>query len=272
MAQRLRITARYSSPRVCSILVEIAISICAPPKHKQTWTCTKRMNARNVEQNSALGKNFKHKGKKKPCNPLLDKQETDDQFRCKRCGQGFSQAASMYCHMKKACKLRLSERVGELKDCIIKIQEQRIEELKATRDYTERKNPLADAEARTEETKNSHHKKLPAALRNAVWNKYIGPKMGEGMCFCCNLEPILRSNYECGHVQSRSKGGNDKLDNLRPVCSCCNKSMGAKNMIDFADECGFTMREVSSIIPNSRPVRDKSSKMSNAVSEDLYPV
>lgn len=86
--------------------------------------------------------------------------------------------------------------------------------------------------------------KLPAALRNAVWNEYIGSGEGKGICFCCGLEPILRSNYECGHVVSKAKGGNDRLDNLRPVCGMCNKSMGVKNMIEFANECGFSACKV----------------------------
>src|SRR5207248_595719 len=87
--------------------------------------------------------------------------------------------------------------------------------------------------------------KLPAALRNATWNEYVGPQMGQAMCFCCGCEPILRSNYECGHVVARAKGGPDILSNLRPVCSTCNTSMGTRNMIEFAKECGFIKTLVS---------------------------
>lgn len=86
--------------------------------------------------------------------------------------------------------------------------------------------------------------KLSAALRNAVWNEYIGSGEGKGVCFCCGLEPLLRSNYECGHVVSKAKGGLDQLNNLRPVCGMCNKSMGVKNMIEFANENGFTSCKV----------------------------
>ena len=48
------------------------------------------------------------------------------------------------------------------------------------------------------------------------------------MCFCCNVEPITFANFECGHVQSGVNGGDDKIQNLRPICSLCNKSMGKK--------------------------------------------
>lgn len=82
--------------------------------------------------------------------------------------------------------------------------------------------------------------KLPVALRNAVWSEYIGAEVGSAKCFCCGREPILRSNYECGHVTSRAKGGSDTLDNLRPICGGCNKSMGTQNMFEFAKKCGFT--------------------------------
>jgi hypothetical protein len=42
--------------------------------------------------------------------------------------------------------------------------------------------------------------------------------------------------FEVGHNVPRSKGGTDNLDNLRPICSSCNKSMGNQYTIDeFSD-------------------------------------
>ena len=87
---------------------------------------------------------------------------------------------------------------------------------------------------------------MPAAVRNAVWNTFIGPTKGEGFCFCCGCEPILRSNYECGHVVSVADGGLTVLSNLRPVSSLCNKSMGRENMISFALQWGFTSAPILS--------------------------
>lgn len=80
--------------------------------------------------------------------------------------------------------------------------------------------------------------KIPATVRNSVWVKYIGnadiPK-----CFCCNYERITRGNFECGHIISEKSGGLVNLENLRPICSLCNKSMGKQNMNLFMEKYGY---------------------------------
>ena len=47
------------------------------------------------------------------------------------------------------------------------------------------------------------------------------------------------NTYECGHVHAEKNGGSNTLNNLRPICSGCNRSMGIKNMELFIKECGF---------------------------------
>ena len=42
--------------------------------------------------------------------------------------------------------------------------------------------------------------------------------------------------WECGHIISEANGGNLDTDNLKPICSGCNKSMGSKNMDDYMKE------------------------------------
>ena len=86
----------------------------------------------------------------------------------------------------------------------------------------------------------SNNAKLPAAVRNAVWLTYIGRTDGVAFCFCCHLEEISRANFECGHIVSRANGGTDRIVDMRPVCSLCNKSMGTRNMIEFQLQYGFT--------------------------------
>ena len=80
--------------------------------------------------------------------------------------------------------------------------------------------------------------KIPLAVRNAVWGKYVGMSYN-ALCFCCNFEPITKVNYECGHIISEKNGGKIHLDNLRPICSACNKSVGSKNMEHFMEQYGF---------------------------------
>lgn len=84
--------------------------------------------------------------------------------------------------------------------------------------------------------------KIPATLRNSVWNVYIG-KNKEGLCFCCNTEPITTGNFECGHIVAEVNNGELTLQNLRPICSLCNKSMSTKNMEIFMNKHGFTKNE-----------------------------
>jgi len=77
-------------------------------------------------------------------------------------------------------------------------------------------------------------KNIPKTLKNKVWDKYIGPEKGQGKCYCC--KGFLDSkNFECGHVTPVKKGGQNILSNLRPICSCCNKSMGTKNLEVFKE-------------------------------------
>lgn len=80
---------------------------------------------------------------------------------------------------------------------------------------------------------------IPKGLRNAVWNKYIGIHNADGPCWCkCGII-INITNFEVGHVQSFVNGGSTTLDNLRPICLPCNRSMGSKNMIQFMIDSGF---------------------------------
>lgn len=75
-------------------------------------------------------------------------------------------------------------------------------------------------------------KSIPKPLRMKVWEKYIGDTL-RGICFCCHREPITIANFECGHVLAVARGGENTLANLRPICSMCNKSMGAQHMDDY---------------------------------------
>lgn len=74
--------------------------------------------------------------------------------------------------------------------------------------------------------------KISKALRNKVWNTHIGHDKGTGECHVCATQ-ISQQNFECGHVIAASLGGSNALDNLRPICGTCNKSMGQANMEEF---------------------------------------
>lgn len=88
-------------------------------------------------------------------------------------------------------------------------------------------------------TKQVKKDKIPATLRNSIWNLYIGSDTKNGKCFCCNTETISTANFECGHILSEKEGGEITINNLRPICSLCNKSMGIQNMELFMTKHGF---------------------------------
>jgi len=80
---------------------------------------------------------------------------------------------------------------------------------------------------------------IPKVLKQHVWNRYIGVKIGEKECCCCNKNKITQMSYHCGHVISEANGGSLDIYNLRPICSSCNLSMGKKDMRDFMKTCNF---------------------------------
>jgi hypothetical protein len=77
-----------------------------------------------------------------------------------------------------------------------------------------------------------HRKVIPPDTKLEMWDRYIGDKM-HTMCFCCQRLPITFAHCECGHVVSVANGGDDRVSNLRPICSTCNKSMGTQNLFDY---------------------------------------
>lgn len=72
---------------------------------------------------------------------------------------------------------------------------------------------------------------ITRSLRALVWNTYIGESIGRSKCKCGTT--ISQLSFECGHVIAVSNGGETTIDNLRPICGGCNKSMGVEDMNNF---------------------------------------
>jgi hypothetical protein len=92
---------------------------------------------------------------------------------------------------------------------------------------------------------------IPAAVRRTVWNTYIGEEIGLTECYVGCKTKISQMTFECGHVEAESKGGLTIVDNLRPICSSCNRSMGTRNMHDFMKTFGFKGDIVENNIDNN---------------------
>lgn len=80
--------------------------------------------------------------------------------------------------------------------------------------------------------------KVPQTLRNAIWKKRFG-RSNTGICVCCTATDVDQSTFECGHILSKKNGGRIHKENLEPICSSCNKSMGTHHMFEFMKEYGF---------------------------------
>ena len=105
-----------------------------------------------------------------------------------------------------------------------------------TRSVTEFLKPLFQLKPEIFNFKNNNKVKsrmISRPLRRAVWNKYVGEHVGSRLCFCCELSVVSQLTFEVGHVVSVLEGGTMTAENLRPICSSCNRSMGSMNMIRF---------------------------------------
>lgn len=89
----------------------------------------------------------------------------------------------------------------------------------------------------------------PARIKQSIWIQYIGSSV-EGKCYCCGINEITAFNFEIGHVLAKSKGGLMTIENLRPICNSCNRSMYNRNMKDF----------VSMFYPNSPLMKENELK------------
>jgi hypothetical protein len=90
---------------------------------------------------------------------------------------------------------------------------------------TETTATVPDTPVLVESTKRKH---IPQKVRQDLWKKYYGENYN-ALCLICKQQ-ISINIFEAGHIISAADGGGDNIDNLRPICRDCNRSMGTKNM------------------------------------------
>jgi len=74
--------------------------------------------------------------------------------------------------------------------------------------------------------------------RAILWNYYIGPNFTT-KCMCCNKIDVTPFSFIAGHVVALSKGGTNGIENLRVVCSYCDKAMENMDMVVFMASNGY---------------------------------
>jgi len=84
-------------------------------------------------------------------------------------------------------------------------------------------------------------------LRKDVWIRYNGNQF-EAPCYVCT-KMVDAHSFEAGHIVSLHNGGLTELENLRPLCKVCNRSMSARNMDEFVINYGYDSRLLRERIP-----------------------
>lgn len=80
---------------------------------------------------------------------------------------------------------------------------------------------------------------IPRALREQVWLKTFGQvyKHKCNVSWCRNEITVF--DFHMGHNIPESKGGVTTIENLQPICSRCNLSMGDSYSIDEWNKFGY---------------------------------
>lgn len=76
-----------------------------------------------------------------------------------------------------------------------------------------------------------HKHKIPRALREQVWVKFVGKKYDSNCTIRWCKNTITAFDFHVGHNIPESRGGATNIQNLRPICSRCNVSMGNRYSI-----------------------------------------
>ena len=77
---------------------------------------------------------------------------------------------------------------------------------------------------------------IPASAKTDCWKLYNGPDAQQAKCWVCQSTIIDVFNFHAGHILAWKEGGNENVENLRPICLKCNSSMSNTHM-DYYKLC-----------------------------------
>ena len=173
---------------------------------------------------------------------------------CSFCSKKLS-SKNMLKYHTKICKVRLKsesvktditlELMNQLKSMRLEIDELKHKQQVIQQEIIQQHNNtnLAENENDTEENKEEtpiqqpyKKKAIPKSLKMLVWHTYIGKEVGLAKCLCCKNKEITQMDFDCGHVVAESRGGVTSVNNMRPICTKCNRSMKAMDMNDFIEK------------------------------------
>jgi hypothetical protein len=152
---------------------------------------------------------------------------TKNQIKCSSCGKEFTSKAGLNYHTEhNVCNVNTILTTNTKIVIKLKSNDVRAKIIAST---------VREGNIQPEHVVDNSKKKatIPTIIKASIWNKYIG-NIIFGKCYCCGISEITPFTFEAGHVLAESHGGAITIDNLRPICVSCNRSMGTKNMRDFA--------------------------------------
>ncbi len=158
---------------------------------------------------------------------------------CNKCNHQYKHSSSFYRHRKtcKGIKIESTYQLEfkNLKEEHTKIISEHTKIMAEIKMLREKENEKEQGPIEVVNKTKRYKAKIPSAVRKIVWNIYIGKDKIVGKCLCCDAEDISNINFECGHILSEKNGGEVNVENLRPICGHCNKSIGSKNMDEFME-------------------------------------
>jgi 3-methyladenine DNA glycosylase AlkD len=78
---------------------------------------------------------------------------------------------------------------------------------------------------------------IPPTIKEQVWQNEFGKFTA--LCACCKYREITPWNFECGHILAESKGGLTVPENMKPICTPCNRSMNNMHMQTYMKKHGY---------------------------------
>ena len=75
---------------------------------------------------------------------------------------------------------------------------------------------------------------IPKQLKRNVWSCFAGNNKKMKCPMDCGRS-ITMEKHHCGHIKAEKKGGELKMDNLKPVCAKCNQMMQQNHMYEWKE-------------------------------------
>ena len=74
-------------------------------------------------------------------------------------------------------------------------------------------------------------KNIPKKVRYDLWIQNCGECL-RSTCYVCKKD-ITIENFHCGHIKSVKDGGDNNINNLKPICPGCNYGMKTMNLEEY---------------------------------------